>query len=140
MKKYHSNHLITSKDLNHHGTLFAGQTACWFVENSFVAASISVGNPAKVVCVNIHGMQFKSSVRLGDVVCFSSRIAYVGKSRIIVYTRVTSETRDIIPVEGFVSFVCLNETTSRPEAHGIVLDEPEDLEEQEIRKKALEIV
>ena len=28
--------LVKSEDLNHHGTLFAGRTAEWFVESGFI--------------------------------------------------------------------------------------------------------
>ena len=31
--------LVKSEDLNHHGTLFAGRTAEWFVEAGFVSAA-----------------------------------------------------------------------------------------------------
>ncbi|NTU75550.1 MAG: acyl-CoA thioesterase, partial [Anaerolineaceae bacterium] len=32
-------HLVKSEDLNHHGTLYAGRTAEWFVESGFIAAA-----------------------------------------------------------------------------------------------------
>ena len=38
--------LVKSEDLNHHGTLFAGRTAEWFVESGFIAAT-SLLNPQK---------------------------------------------------------------------------------------------
>ena len=31
--------LIKSEDLNHHGTLFAGRCAEWFVESGFIAVA-----------------------------------------------------------------------------------------------------
>ncbi|MDP2989667.1 MAG: hypothetical protein Q8O57_03775 [Kiritimatiellota bacterium] len=36
---YVTNHLVKSEDLNHHGTLYAGRTAEWFVESGFIAAA-----------------------------------------------------------------------------------------------------
>ena len=35
---YHYDRLVKSEDLNHHGTLFAGRSAEWFVEAGFIAA------------------------------------------------------------------------------------------------------
>ena len=53
--------LVKSEDLNHHGTLFAGKTAMWFVESGFIAAA-SLTHPENIVCVNIHGMLFTRPV------------------------------------------------------------------------------
>ncbi len=58
MEIHQSARLIKSEDLNHHGTLFAGRMAEWFVEGSFVAAAIAVGNPDHIVCLKVHGMRF----------------------------------------------------------------------------------
>ena len=44
IKPYTTYRLIKSEDLNHHGTLFAGRSAEWFVESGFIAAS-SIINP-----------------------------------------------------------------------------------------------
>jgi len=49
--------LVKSEDLNHHGTLFAGRTAEWFVESGFIAAA-SILDPKTIVCLKIHGMYF----------------------------------------------------------------------------------
>jgi acyl-CoA hydrolase len=135
VKEYFVSRLVKSEDLNHHGTLFAGRTAEWFVESSFIAAAATVGHPENVVCVNIHGMQFKSAVSKGDIICFKSRIAYVGKTSIIVYTKLCSETKDITPVEGFVSFVHVDEN-SKTTPHNLILDETNDPEELDVRAKA----
>lgn len=42
-------HLVKSEDLNHHGTLFAGRGAEWFVESGFIAAANLV-NPKNLIC------------------------------------------------------------------------------------------
>ena len=52
--------LVKSEDLNHHGTLFAGKTAMWFVESGFIAAA-SLTHPENIVCLNIHGMLFEKT-------------------------------------------------------------------------------
>jgi acyl-CoA hydrolase len=139
MKEYTVYRLVKSEDLNHHGTLFAGRTAEWFVESSFVAAACAVGNPEHIVCVNIHGMEFKSSVKKGDIICFTSKIAYVGKTSIVVYTRIHSETSDLYPVEGFITFVSV-ELDGKKRPHGLLLDEPANEKEIIIREKAKKLL
>ncbi|MDR0927967.1 MAG: acyl-CoA thioesterase [Ignavibacteria bacterium] len=139
MKSYPVYRLVKSADLNHHGTLFAGRTAEWFVESAFVAASCEIGNPEYIVCVNIHGMQFKSSVGKGDVICFTSRIAHLGTTSITVFTEIHSETRDIYPVKGFLTFVSVDlDGKKRP--HNLVLDETDDEEELNIREEAKKLL
>ena len=61
LRTYVINHLVKSEDLNHHGTLFAGKTAMWFVESGFIAAA-SLTNPENTVCLNIHGMLFMKPI------------------------------------------------------------------------------
>ena len=139
LKKYKVNRLIKSEDLNHHGTLFAGRTAEWFVEASFIPASCSVSSPENIVCVNIHGMEFKNAVYKGDVVCFSSYIAYLGTTSIIVFTSVHSETRNIIPVEGFVSFVHVD-LDGKKTPHNLILDPTTDEDELRIRETAKQLL
>jgi len=139
MKKYTNYHLVKGEDLNHHGTLFAGRLAEWFVESSFVAASCAIGNPELIVCVNIHGMKIKAAVRKGDVICLTSKVAYVGKTSIIVYTRVQSETTKEFPVEGFITFISVD-LDGKKRSHGLTLDEPADENEVLTREKALKLL
>ena len=61
--------LIKSEDLNHHGTLFAGRCAEWFVESGFIAVAAKL-DPRTVVCLKIHGMEFLHPVTLGSVLTF----------------------------------------------------------------------
>ena len=53
IRSYDTHRLVKSEDLNHHGTLFAGRSAEWFVEAGFVAAS-SLLNPKYLICLKIH--------------------------------------------------------------------------------------
>ena len=41
-------HLVRPEDLNHHGTLFAGQTAKWLVEAGVIAAARLTGKAEDV--------------------------------------------------------------------------------------------
>ena len=57
IKTYVIHRHVKGQDLNHHGTLFAGRGAEWFVEAGLIAAA-SLTSPEKVVCMNIHGIVF----------------------------------------------------------------------------------
>ncbi|HML36540.1 MAG TPA: hotdog domain-containing protein [Bacillota bacterium] len=136
MKYYKISHLVKSEDLNHHGTLFAGRSAEWLVEAAFVAAASQHGRPQDVLCVNIHGFTFKKPVEKGDIITFKSKVAKVGNTSITVYVKAMSEIHGTTHVDGFLTFVCVETGTKRRLPHGIVLDEPWDDEEKEIRERA----
>lgn len=138
MKNYIVSRLVKSEDLNHHGTLFAGRTAEWFVEASFIAAASTIGNPENIVCINIHGLQFKFPITKGDIITFTSRVVRLGKTSITVYTTVHSETRDITPVDGFLTFISVDKDNKKI-PHNLVLDEASSEEEKEARARANEL-
>ena len=83
-----TNHFVKSEDLNHHGTLFAGRTAEWFVEAGLMAAAVYL--PAEnIVCLKIHGMSFTRPVKLGEIAKFISKVVYAGRSSIMTSIRIT---------------------------------------------------
>lgn len=112
--------LIKSEDLNHHGTLFAGRTAEWFVESGFIAAT-SLLDPKNVVCLKVHGMHFTSPANPGEVLKFDSKIVYTGRSSLVAYITICKSTCPKILVEGFVTFIHVDEET-RPVPHNIVTE------------------
>jgi len=138
MKDYICSRLVKSEDLNHHGTLFAGRTAEWFVESAFIAAACTIGDPEKVVCLNIHGFVFRTPVNKGSIVKFSSKVAKLGNTSIVVYTRLDMELNPIMPVEGFITFISVDENGNKV-PHGLVLDEAKDEEEKSIRERAMNL-
>jgi acyl-CoA hydrolase len=109
--------LVKSEDLNHHGTLFAGRTAEWFVESGFIAAT-SLLDPKNVVCLKIHGMFFTRPARSGDVLKFSSKVVLTGRTSLTVYVDVTKSNDEKSFVSGFVTFIHVNEET-KPAPHYI---------------------
>ncbi len=135
MKEFMCSRLVKSEDLNHHGTLFAGRTAEWFVESSFIAAATTIGDPEKVVCLNIHGFVFKTPIKRGEIVRFSSKVAKLGTTSIVVYTKLDMELSEIVPVEGFITFISVDEHGNKV-PHGLVLDEAKDEEEIKVRERA----
>ncbi len=107
--------LVKSEDLNHHGTLFAGRTAEWFVESGFIAAA-SLLNPQNIVCLKIHGMYFTKPAKSGDVLKFSSKVIFAGKTSLTSYVHVENNGAEEPLVDGFVTFIHVDENT-RPSPH-----------------------
>lgn len=135
MKEFVVSRLVKSEDLNHHGTLFAGRTAEWFIEAAFIAAASSVGNPENIVCMNVHGLLFKTPVSKGDIITFKSKIVRLGTTSITVHTSIYSETTEITPVNGFLTFIHVNDEGKKI-PHSLVLDETTNVEELTLREQA----
>lgn len=132
IKKFPTHRLVKSEDLNHHGTLFAGRTAEWFVESGFVAASYLL-NPKNLVCYKIHGMLFSKAVTAGTIVCFESCIILAGKTSIKAYVKVTRANDNDTLVDGFLTFVYVNDDgKSIPHGLTIIADTEEDKKVQAI--------
>jgi acyl-CoA hydrolase len=126
--------LVKSEDLNHHGTLFAGRTAEWFVESGFISCA-SLLNPKNVVCLKIHGMYFTKPAMPGEVLTFTSRIVYTGNSSLVSYIKVTKKDVEKPLVDGFVTFIHVDEE-NKPTPHNIEMQPvtPEDFELYEMAK------
>ena len=124
-------HVVMSGDLNHHGTLYAGRTAEWFVESGFIAAA-SLTRPENIVCLKIHGMLFSRPVHLGEIVCFESRIVSVGRTRMIAFieTKVEGE----VVISGFITFIHVD-AEGHPIPHGLTIEAVTD-EEKTLQEKA----
>jgi acyl-CoA hydrolase len=116
--------LVKSEDLNHHGTLFAGRTAEWFVESGFIAVT-SVLKPQNVVCLKIHGMYFTKPARSGDVLKFSSKVVFAGKSSLTVYVHVEKNGAEIPLVDGFITFIHVDDNT-KPSPHFLTVTPDND--------------
>lgn len=136
IKSFEIHHVVMGADLNHHGTLFAGQGSKWFVEAGFIAAA-NLASPENIVCVNIHGMQFKKPAPLGAIIRYESKVVLTGKSRLVSFVRAKISNSGELLVEGFITFVHVaSDGHARP--HGITIEatSSEDLALQE-RAKAL---
>ena len=128
---YTTHHLVKSEDLNHHGTLYAGRSAEWFVESGFVAAA-GLTRPENIVCLKIHGMVFTRPVHLGEIALFESKIVDTGRSRIVAYIAV--KIKGEVIVSGFITFVNADqEGHSKP--HGIIIY-PETAEDKALQEEA----
>ncbi len=107
--------LVKSEDLNHHGTLYAGRSAEWFVEAGFIAAA-GLMRPENIVCLKIHGMTFMRPVQRGDIVDFESRIILAGRSSLHAYVRMRAKGEFVM--DGFITFVNVDHD-GRAQPHGI---------------------
>lgn len=133
IKSYIIHRQIKLQDLNHHGTLFAGRAAEWFVEAGLIAAA-SLTSPKNVVCVNIHGMIFSKPIRVDNILKFESKVVSTGRTRIVAYVKILFSHNDEMVLNGFLTFVHLNEK-GLPVPHGIVI-EPDDPEDIDLKKRA----
>ena len=112
-------HLVKGADLNHHDTLFGGRGAEWLVEAGFIAAA-SLTCPENIVCLNIHGMVFSRPVPKGSLLKFESQIVYSGRTSLVAYVRVVFSQTEEFVVEGFLTFIHVNNGSPAP--HGITLE------------------
>ena len=139
MKQYETLHLVKGEDLNHHGTLFAARAAAWLVEAAFAAAACECGTTDGIVCRNLHDMDFSRPIPKGRAVVFRGRMVYAGKTSLMVHVEAADAMTGEKAIEGFVTFVTLEEESGKKREHGIVLDEPAEEREAGLRMKALEI-
>lgn len=136
MKVYETMHLVKNEDLNHHGTLFAARAAAWLVEAGFVAAACEHGNNDEVVMRNLHSMSFSKPVQKGTIVKFVSRVVYAGNTSLMVSVLGKDAMSGVTAVEGYITFVTIEDGTGRKKVHGIVMDDTDDAEELRQRQRA----
>jgi acyl-CoA hydrolase len=136
VKSFTTFHLIKSQDLNHHGSLYAGRCADWFIESGFIAAS-SLAKPENTVCLNLHGMLFTQPAHLGDILCFESKIVYTGRTSMTAFVQVVMNKNPLL--RGFITFIHVD-LEGKPIPHGITITpiSPEDVALQEEAKKLRE--
>jgi acyl-CoA hydrolase len=134
LETYKIHHLVKAGDLNHHGTLFAGRTAEWFVEAGFIAAA-GQAKPENIVCLNIHGMKFTRPVPSGSIVCLESRLVLAGKTSLVAH--IQSEFEGEIILSGFITFVHVDEM-GKSLAHHVTIEAHTE-EEQALQEQARQL-
>ncbi len=135
MRKHNVSHLVKSEDLNHHGTLFAGRMSEWFVEASFIAAAGFTGNPDELVCLKLHGLTFTKPALKGQIIEIETTIARVGNSSLTVHGKTTALGSSDVTVEGFITFVCVDEN-GKTKKHGLPKVSPQTEYETDIFNQA----
>ena len=134
-RRFTTCHLVKGQDLNHHGTLYAGRQAEWFVEAGIIAAA-SLTNPENIVCLKIHGMTFKRPVKKGEIITYQSMIVLTSRTKLIAYVKLTNGDAETVIVDGFLTFVHVD-GQGVPIPHGITLpvsESPEEIQVQEWAK------
>lgn len=139
MKRFETTHLVKSEDLNHHHTLFAAKGSAWFVEAGFVAAAGEKGTTDGLVLRTVNQMSFLRPTRIGEILSFHSQVVYAGTTSLIVAVNAKKMLTGEAVMEGFLTFVTVEEATGKKQPHHIVLDDTQDEVESELRKKALDI-
>lgn len=124
-------HLVKGEDLNHHGTLYAGRTAEWFVESGFISAA-SMTKPENIVCLKIHGMTFTRPILKGELPTFTSRVVLTGGTKIVSYIEVS--VRGKVAVRGFITFIHVD-LEGKPLPHGLDFV-PQTVEEKALNEEA----
>ena len=76
-----SAHMVLSRDLNPHDTLFAGQGTSYMIECAFLAVQSFLRTP-HIVCLGLDGLRFLHPVHKGDTIRVDSSIVYAGTSGI----------------------------------------------------------
>lgn len=126
--------LVKTEDMNHHGNLYAGRMAEWFVEACYLCASQVPGLPGALVCLRINDLVIKKPCPGGDTICLETRLVKAGSTSLTVYGRIVSHGGRRFHAEGFVTFVCVKKS-GRPVAHRLRLDPPADAEEKAVRER-----
>ncbi|MBS4021322.1 MAG: acyl-CoA thioesterase [Dethiobacter sp.] len=139
MKSYQVNRLIKSEDLNHHGTLFAGRMAEWFVECAFIAAASLYRKPEGIVCLKIHGMHFTKPVQKGDIIKLESKVVRTGNSSMQAYVKAVKNEEPDSYLEGFITFITVDEQGNKV-LHNVPAQKAETEEERKLAELAGQIV
>ncbi|HOJ52747.1 MAG TPA: acyl-CoA thioesterase [Syntrophales bacterium] len=113
-------HLVRPEDLNHHGTLFAGQMAKWCIEAGLMAVARLIGKPEDVVCVKFDRMIFKKPVRNGELIEIKTRISQVGVSSITVFNEVFRAGDEVPIITNSATYVTVDEH-NKPYPHNLKL-------------------
>lgn len=130
MRSFITSKLVKSEDLNHHGTLFAGRMAEWFIEGGFIAAASTLGKPSNLVCKKLHGLSFTLPVNKGEIITLETKVVLAGTTSMCVYGKVTKMNDNKTLVDGFITFVCVDENGSKM-AHN--LSKPKAALDEEIK-------
>lgn len=135
MNYYDTYRMVKSEDLNHHGTLYAGRMCEWIIESGFTTVANEYKHTNNLVCVKVQEVNFTASLSKGDIINLKSKICYTGAKSITVYCKVIKNTEEKVYVDGFMTFVCVDDN-KKPMVHNIVVDEPTDESELNIYKRA----
>lgn len=131
-------HLVMPQNLNHHGTLFAGQISSWLVEAGLLLACQITGTPEDIVCVQINSLTFKKPINNGDLIELKSRVAHFGSTSMTIYSQVFRKKDNMSMVTNIATFVTVDKD-NKPYRHGLKLSEEYIAANNDIYQEALKL-
>ncbi len=140
MRRFETTHLITSEDMNHHGTLFAARGASWFIEAGFIAGAGEKNTTDGLVLRTVNQMNYLRPAKIGEIITYHSQVVYAGSTSLIIAVTAKKMLTGEATMEGFVTFVSIDEDSMTKQPHHIMLDDTEDPQELALRSKALVFV
>ncbi len=119
--------LVKSLDLNHHGTLYAGRMAEWVVEIGFLTTRAALRcSPDHLVCLRIHGLDFRHRVEKGASLRLRGEVVYVGRTSITVHVTASPlqpDGSEVATTDALLTYVHIVEREAVP--HGLKVAPPE---------------
>ncbi|CEG26175.1 acyl-CoA thioesterase [Bacillus sp. B-jedd] len=129
--------LVLPPDTNHMGTIFGGKILALIDEIAAIAA-IKHSKTA-VVTASIDKVNFRSSVKLGDILTIEGFVISTGRTSMEVYVKVECEHIDTgerrLTTDSFITMVAIDGDNRPTAVPGVI---PETDEERELYKQAQE--
>ncbi len=82
-------HLVMPNDTNPHNTIFGGVVMSWI--DMAAALCAEKYTRKNVVTVHVSDISFKAPIRIGDHVTVMAKVNYVGKTSLVIGTKVIAE-------------------------------------------------
>ena len=136
MEKYKTIHYVKYEDLTIHGTLYAARGMTWFTEAAFASAALAYSTTKELLLIGASDIKFKNPIPLGDIVSVTGQIVRTGRTSFTVAVTMASEFSSDVAIEGYATFVTVDDETGEKKPHGITLDETDDEEELIKRSEA----
>lgn len=131
MEKFKNPVMVLPRDLNHHGTLFAGQAMYYLVESGFVCVS-SYYDPDHIVFRGLDHVGFFKPVKKGSILIFEARAVYFGKTSIKVHVKAAPRGENETSIEGIITYVTVDDNGKKT-PHNLKISKPEDKDEELLR-------
>lgn len=110
-------HLVLGQDLNHHGTLFAGRAAEWFIEAGYLSAT-SILKSNALVCQEVQEFCFRKPVPAGETISFTASVVYAGLTSLVSYINAIIPSSQELILEGYIRFVFVDKN-GKAQPHGL---------------------
>ena len=115
--RFHTRKWVKPEDLNPNGTLFGGKLLAWIDEELALYSIIQLEN-SRIVTKHMSEINFRSSVKQGDIVEIGIDVVKFGMSSITLKCEARNiMTRETIITIDTVTMVSLG-TDGKPKAHG----------------------